>query len=150
MIASAIALSIAALIAGHPVQVACDVPETAVVSAYSVPARDNVIHLKGSLCSALAGPVTSLDFSEALGALAHEAAHERGISEEACAERWADVTALGILYRFYGLRWGSQLALSIQGQMIGLTLRRPVEYHWTVATCSLDDDPALSPIFYWW
>lgn len=151
MVAPAIALAIAAFIGGHPSAIVCDVPETAIVTAWTTPAAPPTIHLRASLCAALAEPPAVEGwFPVALGALIHESAHQRGISDEACAEKWGDLMIFGVLTRFYGEPFLSPLSLEIESMAQLNTSRLPAEYHWTVFTCSLADEPVNNTVFWPW
>jgi hypothetical protein len=111
----AIILSIAALAAGHPVQVSCDVevnpppgvtPQGLVLGWTFVPSDE--IHLSSQVCEQLQKPPETgmpsftniVTWPVALYALIHESIHASGVRSEACANLYTLLTASEMLARF--------------------------------------------------
>jgi hypothetical protein len=134
MITPAIALAIAAFIVGHPTQVMCNAPEgpQSLVMGYTV---SGVVHIRPSLCSAVAGKPGPEMFALGISALIHESAHARGISKEACAELIADLGVYQVLRDFYGIPFFTPLSWAVGRQVYANTLTLPAKYQTAGATC---------------
>lgn len=139
----AVVAAVALAIAGHPVHVACDAdanhpgvtpPVGAFVEGWTVPGSDTV-HLASAYCDDLGRGVRSPYFPVAFGTLIHESAHARGVTSEACAEAWADLTYPDWLARFYGVPFFSPLSLSIGATIYAHTLAKPASYHPAATSC---------------
>ena len=130
----AVALAVAALFAGHPTQVACDVPETAIVYAWTTPGT-SVTHMRGSSCVALAGGPTRPGFAVALTTLLHESAHARGVRSEDCAEMWATTNIAFVLEAYYNVPLGSSLALRLVTEAVTDSRSLPAAYQPNERTC---------------
>ncbi|HVU79355.1 MAG TPA: hypothetical protein VHC67_17410, partial [Gaiellaceae bacterium] len=85
--APAIAAIVAAFIAGHPVNIACDAdtaksptppPPGYVVESWTQ-SGGSVSHFLPSLCTDMGKPVGSTDFAHGLATLIHESAIARGV-----------------------------------------------------------------------
>jgi hypothetical protein len=134
VIALAIAFTIASMISGHPTQIACDVPTTAVVEAWTTP-RSNLLHMQPTLCAGLGMAPGDPRFSYALGVLIHESSHARGVLREACAEMYADVLIYQVLRDYYRVPFFSKLSMQIGAQVLYFSRHRPAEYQWSTTSC---------------
>src|SRR5688500_12347951 len=101
-----VALLIAASIAGHPVGITCDADKN---DPFPFPVdgwaqlNGNAMHLHPEMCAALRSGVQHSDFPRALGVLIHEAAHLRGVENEACAELYSHILAYQVLQEHYSV-----------------------------------------------
>lgn len=137
MIAPAVALMVAAFIAGHPTQVLCDVPPTAVVVAWTNPGS-SVIHMQEDACAGLAAKPGDLSFAHGLSALIHESAHARGVRSEACAEAWADLTSYDVLRRFWHVPFFTPLSWLVGAQIREESRRLPASYQFDGQSCDME------------
>lgn len=123
-----IALAVAALIAGHPMKVACDVPAGSATAGRTLKGGDT-IHVQQAVCDTLAsGRATSRGFPHALHVLIHESVHGRGVKSEPCAELEAVTEPVFFLEAFYGVRLGDPLALNIVRTIMAESARLPASY----------------------
>ena len=142
MIAPAVALLVAAFIAGHPVQIMCDIPDSATaVEAWSTPCG-SFMHMKPSVCVGLTQKVGGTEhavgqvsFAHAIGTVIHESAHAKGVRSEACAEMYADIGVFDVLRRFYGVPFFTPLSWLVGRQVRDHTLHLPPNYQPTSGSC---------------
>src|SRR6266496_3650094 len=141
MIGPAPAPIAAAFIAGQPVQVTCDVPESATaVEAWSSPGL--AIHMKPSLCTGLSRKIGEpergagdVSFAHAIAVLIHESAHVKGVRAEDCAELYVDLGVYQVLRDYYGIPFFTPLSWLVGGQVHAHTLRLPPSYQPTLTSC---------------
>jgi len=130
-----ILLSVAAMIAGKPVDIACDadtnlIPNTSItfaVEAWTYIGGDQ-IHLLPQLCQDASQPIGTYEFAHGVGTIIHEATHARGIARESCAELTADIGIYDILRRLYGIPFFSKVSLRVGAQVLALSRARPPDY----------------------
>lgn len=132
-----IALSVAAMIAGKPVTVACDAdinpgPTGLPAPGFAVEAwtlyGGDTVHMLPQLCDDLAARPGTIEFASGIRVLIHESAHARGIRREDCAELVADIGVFDVLRRRYDIPFFSPLSRLIGAQVLALTRLRPTNY----------------------
>lgn len=132
-----ILLSVAAMVAGKPVDVACDAdtnpgptgppPPGFVVEAWT-PYGGDTVHLDPSLCKAVTAPPGTIAFAQGIRVLIHESTHARGIRQEACAELVADIGVFDVIRRLWSIEFFTPQSRLIGEQVLALTRVRPPEY----------------------
>jgi hypothetical protein len=131
----AIALSIIAMIAGHPTQVTCDVPATAVITAWTS-FDGQEIHMQESICAGLEEQLGTYRFAASISTLVHESAHARGVRSESCAETWVNVAVYDVLWRFYAVPFFTPLSEEIGAQVATITRGLPPAYQPAPTACA--------------
>lgn len=132
-----ILLSVAAMIAGKPVNVACDsdtnfgptgppAPGFA-VEGWTLYGGDTV-HMLPQLCDGVNSIPGTIEFASGIRVLIHESAHARGYKREACAELVADEGIYQVLRDLWSIPFFSDLSRKIGAQILSLTRLRPGNY----------------------
>lgn len=137
MIAAPILLSVAAMIAGKPVNVACDAdtnfgptgppPVGFTVEAWT-PYGGDTIHMLPQLCVDVLRQPGTPEFAAGIRVLIHESAHARGVRREDCAELTADIGVFDVVRRLWGIKFFTPLSRQIGSQVLELTRIRPASY----------------------
>jgi hypothetical protein len=137
-------LAVAALVAGQPITVSCDIPDSSPTYGYTIP-HSGGIHLHGSYCAAVDGAPDAPAFGAAVETLVHESAHAAGARQESCAQWWVYTLYPAILQRFWGIAPGSALEQQISTEIDVQARRLPPWYIPAPCTGSDPSPPSLPP-----
>lgn len=142
IIAAPILLSIAAMVAGKPMNVACDAdtnfgptgppPPGYVVEAWT-PYGGDTVHMLPQLCVGITFRPGTPEFAASLRVIVHESTHATGEKREACAEYNADYLSYRVLARLFGFGaldpWAYNAVVGrIHNQIMEMTRIRPPDY----------------------
>lgn len=137
MIAAPILVSVAAMVAGKPMNVACDAdtnfgntappPAGFVVEAWT-PYGGDTVHMLPQLCDDVLQQPGTEEFATGIRVLIHESAHARGVRREDCAELTADIGVYDVIRRLWGIQFFTPLSWQIGSQVLNLTRLRPLNY----------------------
>lgn len=131
----ALALAAAALIAGKPVGISCDLPPNGPLLGQSV-IGSSAIRMRSDLCERLSSKTDDPGFAAALGVVIHESAHARGVRSEACATAWSVATAPWVLDRIYGVPMFTPLSWQVQDAILATVRASPPEYRFDGQSCA--------------
>lgn len=135
---SLLAALVAALIAGHPVSIHCDLPNNPSLVQGWAYYGGSEIHMQAWACDSLSQPETP-GFGAALALLIHESSHARGVRRESCADEWVMQLVGPVVSAF----WPSNYEQTTVSEATAWIYALPEWGYWPQPCVAGDPDPSV-------